>query len=564
MVERCHSFGCKVGAQIQPGDGRIGGPSTRYKVPISASAVPWMHVPKLKCHELSLDEIAELQNDFKLSLEAALRCKADCVEIHAYGGYLTDQFLTRRWNKREDKYGGSLENRARFLTELIEICKETAGKDFPVIVKFTPDHYMDGEGYRHISEGIELAKLLVKAGADALHIDAGCHDNWYHAMPPAGIQTATLQSRSAKIIKAAVDVPVLTHGRFADVEKAENAVRTGVCDLAVIGRGLLADPELPNKVIAGRPDSICPCISCNEGCIARVYEGKQACCAMNPRCGYEDGSRDIKKAAEPKRVLVIGGGPGGCMAAIYASKAGHQVELWEKGSHLGGNARFACMPYFKRDMNRMLRYFEISLRELGVPVRYYKEASPEAAAEFRPQHIIFAAGGEPILPAAIPGLNCPNVHPATEALANLCDVGQRVLVIGGGLVGVETSLQMALWGKDVSCIDMAKSIPSEAGFKMNDDLMKKYMAESSVKFMPKTKLLRIEGDCFGCRVFAEKAGEELQLSCDTVLLALGYKPRAAEGKAYEALSPVSIIGDSANPRRILFAVEDAWEAVRNI
>ena len=301
LAERCHACGCKLAAQIQPGDGRIGGPSVRYKVPISASACPWMHVPRMRCHALTIDEIHELEEDFRRSVQIALRSGADCVGIHAYGGYLTDQFLTRRWNTRTDAYGGNLENRARFLTELIAICKEEGGADFPVIVKFTPDHYMDGEGYRAIDEGIELAKLIVAAGADALHVDAGCHENWPNAMPPAGMQQMTLQSRSAKIIRSVVDVPVMTHGRFGDVDKAEAALRDGVCDIAVIGRGLLADPDLPNKVLAGRPDTIRPCISCNEGCIARVYNGETATCALNPRCGHEDGSIDIPPAAHPKR-----------------------------------------------------------------------------------------------------------------------------------------------------------------------------------------------------------------------------------------------------------------------
>lgn len=257
LAERCHACGCKLAAQIQPGDGRIGGPSVRYKVPISASACPWMHVPRMRCHALTIDEIHELEEDFRRSVQIALRSGADCVGIHAYGGYLTDQFLTRRWNTRTDAYGGSLENRARFLTELIAICKEEGGADFPVIVKFTPDHYMDGEGYRAIDEGIELAKLIVAAGADALHVDAGCHENWPNAMPPAGMQQMTLQSRSAKIIRSVVDVPVMTHGRFGDVDKAEAALRDGVCDIAVIGRGLLADPDLPNKVLAaGRTRSV--------------------------------------------------------------------------------------------------------------------------------------------------------------------------------------------------------------------------------------------------------------------------------------------------------------------
>lgn len=564
LAERCHAHDCKLAAQIQPGDGRIGEPSVRYKVPISASACPWMHVPRMRCHALTIDEIHELEEDFRRSVQVALRSGADCVGIHAYGGYLTDQFLTRRWNTRTDAYGGSLENRARFLTELIAICKEEGGADFPVIVKFTPDHYMDGEGYRSIDEGIALAKLIVAAGADALHVDAGCHENWPNAMPPAGMQQMTLQSRSAKIIRSVVDVPIMTHGRFGDVDKAEAALRDGVCDVAVIGRGLLADPDLPNKVLAGRPDTIRPCISCNEGCIARVYNGETATCALNPRCGHEDGSIDIPPAVHPKKLLVVGAGPAGCMAALYAKQAGHMVEIWEAGGHIGGNALCACKPFFKRDMHRMIRYFERELLVHDIPVRFYTTATPELAAAYAPDHIFWAAGGRPIAPKAIPGLDCPKVYFATEALCDCCDVGDRVVVIGGRLVGVEAALQMDMWGKHVTCIDMARTIPSEPGFKMNNMLMRDYMACSGVDFRPTTKLVRIAGDAFTCSVTVEHAGEQQQIACDTVLLALGFAPTAQAAAAFESVAPVTVLGDAQQPRKILFAVGDAHEAVRKL
>lgn len=523
-----------------------------------------MHVPRMRCHALTIDEIHELEEDFRRSVQVALRSGADCVGIHAYGGYLTDQFLTRRWNTRTDTYGGSLENRARFLTELIAICKEEGGADFPVIVKFTPDHYMDGEGYRSIDEGIALAKLIVAAGADALHVDAGCHENWPNAMPPAGMQQMTLQSRSAKIIRSVVDVPVMTHGRFGDVDKAEAALRDGVCDIAVIGRGLLADPDLPNKVLAGRPDTIRPCISCNEGCIARVYNGEAATCALNPRCGHEDGSIDIPPAAHPKKLLVVGARPcrlhGG---ALRQTGRPH-------GRDLGGGR-----PHRRQRPVRLQAVFQArhAPHDRLFRARAARQRHPRALLHHgdagarrglcaRPHSL---GGRRPaIAPKAIPGLDCPKVYFATEALCDCCDVGDRVVVIGGGLVGVEAALQMDMWGKHVTCIDMARTIPSEPGFKMNDMLMRDYMARSDVDFRPATKLVRIDGDAFTCSVTVEHAGEQQQIACDTVLLALGFAPTAQAAAAFESVAPVTVLGDAQQPRKILFAVGDAHEAVRKL
>ncbi len=251
------------------------------------------------------------------------------------------------------------------------------------------------------------------------------------------------------------------------------------------------------------------------------------------------------------------------MAAIYAKEAGHEVELWEKSDHIGGNALIACKPYFEADMHRMIRYFERELMKHDIPVRYYTAATPELVRAYAPQHIIWAAGGKPIAPAAIPGLDSPKVYLATEALSNCCDVGERVCVIGGGLVGVETALQMDMWGRQVTCIDMAKTIPSEQGFKMNDMLLKEYMDKSGVRFMPRTKLIRVEGDLFGCKVVVESGKEQKAIECDTVLLALGFHSTAEQAAELDNIAPVTVIGDAKTPRKIIFAVEEAWDAVRS-
>ena len=562
IVERCHGYGCKVAAQIMPGDGRIGGPSTKYRVPVCASAVPWMHVPKLLCHELTVEEIAQIEADYRESVRTAIRCGADCIEIHAYGGYLTDQFLTARWNIRTDEYGSSVEKRARFLKELIEICKDEGGADYPVIVKFTPEHYMDGEGYRRMDEGIDLAKLIVGYGADALHVDAGCHDNWYLAMPPAGLQEMTKQMRSAKIIKSVVEVPVLTNGRLGDYEKAEAALQSGVCDVAVIGRGLLADPALPNKLAEHRAEDIVPCISCNEGCIGRVYAGKPATCALNPRCGNE--SEGAPRAVEPKRIMIVGAGVGGCMAALFAKAAGHHPVIIEKSGRIGGKLHAACKPWFKADMGRLITYLETQLWKENIPVRFFTEANVKRIALYAPDAVIWAAGADAKRPE-IEGIDCPNVYAAEDALLNRCYVGQRVLVVGGGMTGIETALQLDKTGHEVTCV--SRAFPSKQGFKMNDDLLRDLMAASDVQFLSGTRLQKIEGDVFGCTATVTTGEETREIACDTVLLALGGEVPAEQKKLMEALSaiaPLYVIGDAERGGKIMDAVHGAWKAVQTL
>lgn len=562
LCDRAHELNCTVCAQLHPGNGRIGGPSLLYPVPISASAVPWMAVPKIKCHGLTIPEIKRLEADFRRSAELAVGAGCDAIEIHAYGGYLTDQFLTRRWNKRKDEYGGDLDGRMHFLRDLIEIAKEVGGERVPVIVKFCPDHYLPSEdGYRNIEEGLELARKIIDCGVDALHVDAGCHDDWYLAMPPDYIQEMTLQARSAKAVKEISPVPVLTHGRYSDVEKGNSVLRHDVCDFAVIGRGLLADPDLPNKLAEGRAEDIRPCISCNEGCIARAYSLQNATCAVNPHCGDEY-SGGIKKAETPLRVLVVGAGPGGCTAALYAKEAGHEVELWEKSASIGGNALAASQPYFKTDMHALLNWYKLQLAKAGIPVRYGREANHDNVAEWKPDRIIWAAGGSPIMPRSIAGLDGYNVYSATDALRNLVDVGERIVMVGGGMVGIEAALHFDRMGKQVTVIEMADKMLPQPMFKMNGDLLRKMMRESGITFRTSTKLVAVDSTRKHTEVKVEGPEGEDVIECDTVLMALGFAPTAKQGEALSDICPVIPIGDAVETRKILYATEDAYRAVK--
>ena len=559
VCRRAHEKGCKVGFQFMPGCGRMGANAKAYDVPISASSCGWLYVPEVPCHEMTLEEIGIMEDYFRKDMEMAVQAGADCVELHFYGGYLGDQFLTAAWNTRTDKYGGDVRGRATFAIELLQIAKEVAGQDFPVLIKFCPDHGVPYPGFRQLEEGIELAKIFEEAGFDALHVDAGCYEKWQLAMPAVFYQEMTLQTHSAKAVKEAVKIPVLTHGRLGDVEKAEAALDNGVCDIAVIGRGLLADPELPNKIAEKRPDDIRPCISCNEGCIGSILRFEHVKCAINPFTGFES-ERKLEPAQNPKRVLVVGGGPAGCAAALMAAKQGHTVELWEKGSRVGGKTVAASAPFMKRDMIRLANYYGTQLTKSAVTVRLYTEATHEAAAAFRPDVIIWATGGKLLAPKSIPGITNSNVYSCEKALKNLVPVGKRVVIAGGGQVGIEASLHFDHNGHDVTVVEMADQMMPDPPFQQNENILREMMAESRATYLTSTKVVEITEE----GVVVENAEGLQTIPCDTVLLAMGYIPDSGDGEAYADICKVITIGDSVKCRDIMHATSEAYEAVSQL
>lgn len=274
LVDRAHEYDSKVCIQIMPGIG-LGGKAEDREKPASVSALPLYPGLDETFHELRKDEIKFIQEEVSKTLLLVKDAGVDAVEIHAYGGYLTDKFMTKRWNKRKDEYGGSFENRMRFLNEIIDNIKKDLGEDFPLIVKFTPNHFLpEEEGYRGIEEGIKIAKMLEEKGVHSLHVDAGCHDNWYMAMPPVYQQEMAPQMESSKAIKEVVSIPVISQGRLGDPSKAKAALENKWIDIVGVGRQFLADPDFPNKIAENRADEICPCISCNEGCIQSVTKGQ--------------------------------------------------------------------------------------------------------------------------------------------------------------------------------------------------------------------------------------------------------------------------------------------------
>lgn len=562
LVEQCHTYDSKVCLQIMAGTG-LGGVAPGRLQPIAPSPMPVVPGMDYMYAEMTKEEIAISHQAVVRTAKLAQQAGVDCIEIHAYGGYLTDKFMSKRWNHRTDEYGGSFENRMRFLTEIIDAVKGELGDDFPLMVKFTPSHYLpEEEGYRGMEEGLKIAKLLESKGVHALHVDAGCHDNWYMAMPPIYQQEVAPQMISSQAVKQAVSIPVLSQGRLENVNKAEAALENAWVDFVCMGRGLLADPDIPNKIAEYRTDDIRSCISCNEGCIARVAsmpDSKPIECAVNPLTGHE-GLRELRKTEAPKRVLVVGAGPGGCSAAIAAAEAGHHVEVWEKSPQLGGNFRAACMPTFKRDGENILNYYRTQLNKLGVTVKYCKEATAESILAYGADQVIWAAGGTPIRPASIEGIMGGNVCLATDALRELCLVGDHLVVIGGGLVGCETAINYARKGKKVTIVEMADKMLPEPLFIQNMMMLTQMLNHPNITTMPGTKLAKIGTGS----VTVESAQGQQEIPCDNVILAMGFKPNDSVYKELEGKINIVNVGDSVRARKVYDAVHEAYEAVLSL
>lgn len=559
LVERSHEFDCKICLQIVPGIG-LGGMAEGRLKPASASAVPLYPGSEITFDELTIEEIKFIQGEISRTVKLAKRAGIDAIEIHAYGGYLTDKFMTKRWNIRTDEYGGSFENRMRFLTEIIDIIKEELGENFPLLVKFTPDHFLPVEaGYRGIEEGIEIAKLLEKKGVHALHVDAGCHDNWYMAMPPIYQQEMVPQMISSAKIKAVTSLPVLSNGRLGDIDKAEAALRKGWIDIAGVGREFLADPDFPNKVMENRTDEIRNCIYCNEGCIASVSAGKSINCAVNPLTGYE-GLKELKATHTPKRVLVIGAGPGGCQAAIASAEAGHDVEIWEKQAQLGGNFHIACMPPFKRDGMKILDYYRAKLDQLNIRTKYCKEATEEEILNYNGDMVIHAAGSTPIMPKAVKGLDKSHVFTATEVLQDHALLGQQITVIGGGLVGCETAVVLANKGKRVTIIEMAEKILPEPLFIQNEMMLNQLLHHPNITVKTSAKVTEVQDDAIDIEI----NGNVEMITCDNVVVAAGFSPNDRLYHSLKEKINIVNIGDSVKVRKVLNAVHEAYESVLNL
>ncbi|MGB9714645.1 MAG: FAD-dependent oxidoreductase [Candidatus Bathyarchaeales archaeon] len=540
--------GAKVALQLFHG-GRQSHSSIIGTQPVSASEVPCRLTGETP-RALTIPEIEELVEIFA---EAARRVKEagfDAVEIHGAHGYLINQFLSPLTNRRTDQYGGDIKKRARFLLEILERVREKVGKDYPVLCRINGDDYIEG-GIK-LEEAKTIAKMLEANGVDALHVSGGIYDS------PIPVTTAPMalprgvMVHLAAGIKEVVNVPVIAVGRLDDPKLAEEILQQGKADLVSMGRALLADPYLPNKIAAGALDEINRCIACDE-CIGRLFFNEDIACTVNAALGRE-GEYRIEKAKVRKRVLVVGGGPAGMEAARVSALRGHEVILYEKGKKLGGQLNLAAVPPHKEEIKNLTAYLETQIRKLSVKIILGEEVTPKLVEEIKPDVVLVATGSTPIIPEnmIVDGSNTMTAH---DVLSGVASVGERVVVVGGGMVGAETAEFLAEKGKKVTILEMLKRIGIDV-VPMVMMLLYSRLKELGVVMLTNAKVEKITRNS----VVYEKDGEKHALETDSVVLAMGAKPNLNLVKALEGKVPeLYTIGDADKPGKALKAISDGYQ-----
>jgi 2,4-dienoyl-CoA reductase-like NADH-dependent reductase (Old Yellow Enzyme family)/thioredoxin reductase len=534
--------------------------------PVAASPLAhyfYREIPR----ELTVEEIQEIIERFAEAARRAKEAGCDGVEIHAAHCHgLLGGFLSPLHNKRSDEYGGDLNGRMKIVLETVRRVRSKVGRDFIISVRISGEE--DEPGGQTLHETIYLARCLEEAGVDLLHVSGGSFftpSRGGRVIPPTGAPRA-LNAAQARAIKQSVGIPVACVGRITDPWIAETVVSTGCADAVVIGRALLCDPEFVNKAAKNQVEEIRPCIGCLN-CLTQVLMDNPIACSVNVDAGKE-GQGSLQRAAQPKKVLVIGGGPGGLEAARVAAQRGHEVTLMEKSAKLGGQFLLAAVPPGKQELAVLTRYLVNQVYKAGVKVELNKEVTLETVTEFAPDAVIVATGGVPLLPQEIAGLEREIVVTAWDVLSGKVLVGPEVVVIGGGVLGCETANFLAHPVRDrapgavrVTVLEMQDNVAM-------DDLtfyrswLVTQLYDKGVNIVTNARVSEILQD--GVR-YTVDGQEQVLRGIDNVVLAVGVSPQDALARELKNLPvPVYVIGDAKKPRRVRDAIAEANKVARDL
>jgi 2,4-dienoyl-CoA reductase-like NADH-dependent reductase (Old Yellow Enzyme family)/thioredoxin reductase len=516
-------------------------------------------------------------------VDAARRAKAagfDAIEVHGANTNAQVQFRSPVWNTLKNKYGGSTENRARLMCDTLKAVRKEVGKKFPLWCRtslFEVFYVLGGEIAEYgvtLQDTLIHTPMFVKAGADAIHLSQGGWYDYawvYYTMCPVEAQGPAPYLNMVEQVKKAVNVPVIAASRISP-EIGDKAISSGKLDFVSMGRAIQADPDLPNKLAKGQEGDIRPCIHCNH-CIETLAWADGVVCSVNPAVGREEELK-IKKAAKSKKVFVAGGGPGGMEAARVAALRGHKVTLFEKGRKLGGQLIQAAIPPHKSDIGKLIEYQKNQLKKQKVKVELGKELTAAAVKKAKPDAVICATGVKSVVPAdEVPGISeLKNVVMAEDVLMGKAKVGDKVVIIGGDLVGCEVADFLADKGKDVTVL---RRTPYMAN-KMNPDmrmLLVDRLKQKGVRLIPNCQYLlatktgiriHVRG---GVTSMAEIAADAMKnAAADTFVIAAGSTPNNDLAESIKGVKGMKVqsVGDCVEPRRILEAVTEGYKAAREI
>lgn len=625
LAQGCHAFGSKIFIQLTPGLGRVGNPQClvdSMKFPGSASINPNFYISEIPCLRLSGRKLDKIIKNAGQAAANAKVCGIDGVYLHGHEGYLLEQLTNPAFNRRSI---GKYSDYQRFGIDLIKEIRERVGKDYPIMYRIDLSLALNEtygeEGMnvkalkkfkngRSIKETLNYMENLVKAGVDIFDVDLGCYDNWWLPHPPSGMPAGCFLEVS-KIVKeyfknnniksnAGLEVPVVAVGKLGYPDLAEQAIRDGKCDMVMLARPLLADPEWCNKAYRGEVEKIRPCIGCQEGCINEFVEGGHPQCAVNPRTGFEDIIPEIMpKAEKVKNIAVVGGGPAGIIFAITAARRGHNVELIEKNDKLGGKVICGSVPKIKFDFENYLKYLNNQVKEAEKLPNFKVNLNTEATTEYLKKKnydsVVFAYGTKNITPK-IPGIEEVNVVQATDLLTNpkLLGDSEKIVVVGGGVVGCETAYYLKYeHNKDVKVVEMLPYIMDGACTANRGHLIY-YLNKENVELINCAKVISFNKGKVNIvknvskgvpnpnntwqpilpaniqNPLAKKIGDEtvnLSLDADLVVLAIGGK--SDEGMYFEAqrlhaAPEIYNIGDSFKAGRVLEASRAAYNLALRI
>ena len=568
LASTVHKYGSKIFIQLHH-PGREGVSSLIGGQPCVSASDRMCKVSMQETRPMTLDEIHELVTQFG---DAALRCKKagiDGIELHCAHGYLLQQFLSPYTNKRTDEYGGSFENRMRLVLEIIADIREKCGPDFPLGCRVSVDEFLDTVGvtedYIHIQDGIRIVKTLEAAGIDFVDVSCGLYETGLTAIEPVSFAQGW-RKPFVKAVKDLVNIPVIAVSAIREPEVAEAFLTEDIVDFVGFGRTWLADPEWGKKVQEGRVGELKKCINCLrcfETLMAWNAQGLPFECAVNPLTCNEYRYGDLEPDTAGHKAVVVGGGPGGMMAAETLAKRGVKVTLIDRQESLGGTVNLAKLPPLKERMEWIADYYRDSFARLGVEVQLGKEATADEIAAMEPDAVILATGSKAIFPKSIPGVDGDNVYTIEEVLTGKKDIaGNSVAMIGAGLTGLEAGEFLGAKGCKVTFVDMLKAAGTNA-YKNNVlDVMSR-LRKMDIAWALGHALKEITPD--GVIVENVDTKEEKKIDADAVVLSLGYKPDQSLKAALEEKGlEVHLVGSAIKDGTIGPASRTGYEVAADL